>query len=95
MEKVLLFCVDRGDSIIVLFAIDAEWFYKFCDFKKRCKRAVQLQIWAVERCRGKRFDSGEAAQKIPESRSVLQSIWLQSGFEKRKDVYYRSWYSTR
>ena len=39
MEKVLLFCVDRGD--LVLFTIDKEWFYKFCVFKKRSKRAVK------------------------------------------------------
>lgn len=40
--------------------------------QKRCERTGlrQFQIWAVERCDGKRFDGGkpstvEAVQKIP------------------------------
>ena len=47
--------------------------------QKRCERTGlrQFQIWAVERCDGKRFDGGKpstvaAVQKIPESRSALQ-----------------------
>lgn len=47
--------------------------------QKRCERTVlrQFQIWAVDRCDGKRFDGGKpstvaAVQKIPESRPALQ-----------------------
>lgn len=39
MEKVLRFCVDGGDSTIVLFTIDTWCFYKFCGFKKRRAKA--------------------------------------------------------
>ena len=56
--------------------------------QKRCERTGlrQFQIWAVERCDGKRFDRGKpstvaAVQKIPEPRSALQN-----GFEKTKKV---------
>lgn len=59
--------------------------------QKRCERTGlrQFQIWAVDRCDGKRFDGGNpstvaAVQKIPESRPALQ---YGCGFEIRKNVY--------
>ena len=31
---------ERFDHVL-LFTMDTEWFYKFCNFKKRCKRALK------------------------------------------------------
>ena len=52
MEKVLHFLPLSRWFDRVLFTIDTERFYKFCDFKKRCKRAgfaavANLGCWAL------------------------------------------------
>lgn len=103
MENVLHFLPLSRWFDHVLFTIHTERVYKFCDFQKRCKRAVkglglrQLQIWAAERCHWKRFDSGEqrCCSGTENSRiTTCAAIWLQRNFEKSKNVYYHWWQST-
>ena len=72
----------RGETTIRPFTIDTEWFYKFCDFKKHCKRAVKelgcssckfgLLSAALESVLKVVNSAAAAVQNISESRSALQ-----------------------